>query len=213
MTLDTRRLADELAHYSHGRVPRELRRRQIIAEAEQLFVERGFHGTSMDELAARVGVSKPVIYDLVGSKEVLFHEIMTTIADEMAARIGGAVAAEPDPAKGLEVGALAFFEFVDEHRAAWEALLSSESSPVTTAIAGIRQRQADLVVELLTDGAAALGVEVEPMQIEAAAHAINGAFEALAAWWQDHPELGAADVAALLTTLFGPGLTSLGGAG
>jgi len=210
MKLDTQGLADELANYAHGRVPRELRRRQIIAEADALFVERGFHGTSMDELASRVGVSKPVIYDLVGSKELLFHEIMTTIADELAARVGGTVAAEPDPTKGLDVGALAFFEFVDEHRQAWQALLSSESSPVTTAVAGIRQRQTALVIDLLTDGAASLGVQVEPLQIEAAAHAINGAFEALACWWQDHPELAPADLAAILTSLVGPGLVSFG---
>ena len=69
-----------------------------------------------------------------------------------------AVAAEPDPIKGLEVGALAFFEFVDENRPQWQALLSNESSPVTTGIAGIRTRQADLVVTLLTDGARSLGM-------------------------------------------------------
>jgi AcrR family transcriptional regulator len=213
MNIDTPDLAAQLAHYPHGRVPRELRRRQVVAEAGQLFVERGFHGTSMDELATRVGVSKPVIYDLVGSKELLFHEIMTTIADDLAARVGGAVAAEPDPAQRLDAGALAFFEFVDEHRGAWEALQSSESSPVSTAIAGIRERQAALVIELLTDGAQALGVAAEPIQIEAAAHAVNGAFEALAAWWQGHPELTPADVAALLTSLVGPGLVALGGEG
>jgi AcrR family transcriptional regulator len=211
MNIDTRELAAELAKHAHGRVPRELRRRQVIAEAERLFVERGFHATSMDELATRVGVSKPVIYDLVGSKELLFHEIMTTIADGLAARVGGAVAAEPDPAKRLDAGALAFFEFVDDHRGAWEALQSSESSPVSTAIAGIRERQAALVVDLLTQGAEALGVAVEPIQIDAAAHAINGAFEALASWWQGHPELAPADVAALLTSLVGPGLVGLGG--
>lgn len=210
MNLDTHGLAAELAHYPHGRVPRDLRRRQIVAEAEQLFVDRGFHGTSMDELATRVGVSKPVIYDLVGSKELLFHEIMTTIADNLAACITSAVAAEPDPTKGIGAGALAFFEFVDEHRGAWEALASSDSAPVSTAIAGIRQRQADVVIRLLGDGAAALGVAVEPIQIEAAAHAINGAFEALAVWWQQHPELSAADLAALLTSLVGPGLVAMG---
>lgn len=202
-------LATELARYNHGRVPRDLRHRQVIAEAEALFTERGFHGASMDELAQRVGVSKPVIYDLVGSKEQLFHEIMTRVADDLAAAITDAVAAEPDPELGLYAGSLAFFTFVRDHRAAWDALLQGDAAPVTTAVAAIRHRQTDLVVELLTAGAGRLGVQVDALQIEAAAHAINGANESLAAWWLDHEELSPEDLTALVTVLVAPGLEAL----
>ena len=206
-------LASELASYNHGRVPRDLRRRQVIVEAQNLFTERGFHGASMDELAQRVGVSKPVIYDLVGSKEQLFHEIMTLVADDLALAIRAAVAAEPDPDLGLYVGSLAFFTFVRDRRAAWDALLKGDAAPLNTAVAEIRRRQTDLVIELLTDGATALGVALEPLQIEAAAHAINGANEALATWWLDHEELTPEDVTALVTALVAPGLEALGQGG
>jgi len=211
MNVDTERLATEVAHYAHGRVPRDLRRRQVLNEAEQLFIERGYDGTSMDEVASRVGVSKPVVYDLVGSKEQLFHEVMTITADELSSCIALAVAAEPDLRKRLDAGALAFFSFVIGHRAAWDAILSGDAAPVTTAVAQIRNRQAELVVSLLTDGAAQLQLQVDPVQTEALGHAITGAFEALASWSQGHPELSPADLTALLTILVGPGLAALRG--
>ena len=205
----TEDLAAELARYNHGRVPRELRHRQVIAEADALFTERGYHGTSMDDLAQRVGVSKPVIYDLVGSKEQLFQAVMTRTADELGDAIRRAVDAEPEPELGLYAGSLAFFRFVRDRRAAWDSLLKADAAPVTTAIAEIRRRQTDLVIELLTDGAERLGLEVNALQIEASAHAINGANEALAAWWLEHEELTPEDVTALVTILVSPGLEAL----
>src|SRR5689334_17478797 len=85
-------LESDVAAYPRGRVPREVRRRHVIALATELFVERSYDGTSMDELARRAGVSKPVVYDLVGSKEELFRDVMTVEAEELSRRISSAVA-------------------------------------------------------------------------------------------------------------------------
>ncbi|MBM4363784.1 MAG: helix-turn-helix transcriptional regulator, partial [Deltaproteobacteria bacterium] len=101
----------EVAAYPHGRVPREVRRRQVVALAEELFGERGFQAASMDELARRAGVSKPVIYDLVGSKEELFHEVLARESAELAARVEAAVEGEAVREQKLHAGALAFFRF------------------------------------------------------------------------------------------------------
>lgn len=203
-------LTEELSHYAHGRVPRDLRRRQVLAVAEELFVERGYQNTSMDELADRVGVSKPVIYDLGGSKEQVFQIVMSQVADGLAHRIATAVRAEPDPFLRLHAGSLAFFTFVEECRDAWTSLLAGDAGPVNDAVAALRVRQATLVAELLAEGAVEAGVTYEPVHIEAAAYAINGAFESLAAWWPSHPELHAEEMAALLAMLVGPGLGAMG---
>ena len=45
------------------------RREQLIAIARELFAERGFEGTSVEEIAARAGVSKPVVYEHFGGKD------------------------------------------------------------------------------------------------------------------------------------------------
>jgi len=61
--------ATSVEDYAHGRVPRAVRERQLLELAEELFAERGYGGASMEELARRAGVTKPVVYELFGSKE------------------------------------------------------------------------------------------------------------------------------------------------
>ena len=48
------------------------RREQLIAIGRSLFAERGFEGTSVEEIAMRAGVSKPVVYEHFGGKEGLY---------------------------------------------------------------------------------------------------------------------------------------------
>lgn len=208
-SVDLVALTAEVETHAHGRVPRELRRRQIIAVADQLFVERGYQAASMDEVAQRSGVTKPVIYDLFGSKEELFRTVMWRLADELADTLSLAVAAEQDPAGRLAAGALAFFTFVRDHRAGWYALLSSDATPVTVDVGEIRRRQTDLVIEMFAEGARLADTHVEQAMLEATAHAVNGAYESLARWWRDHPEVPAEQLAELVTTLVGPGLVVL----
>jgi len=202
----------EVSAYAHGRVPRALRRRQILAVADQLFGERGYQRASMDELARRVGVSKPVIYELVGSKEQVFHEVMCSSAEELAERVSRAVAAEQDPSRKLRAGSLAFFGFVDERRAEWAAMLAVDSALLTEELTAARRLHSRMVAEMLADGARDAGVTPDPQREEILAHAINGAYEALAAWWQDHPEVSAETLADLLTGLLAPGLEWLSAA-
>ena len=52
------------------------RRDDLTREAARLFAERGFHGTSMGDLAAAVGVQKGSLYSLTGSKQELLFETM-----------------------------------------------------------------------------------------------------------------------------------------
>ncbi|WP_436795539.1 TetR/AcrR family transcriptional regulator [Actinospongicola halichondriae] len=197
--------------HGHGRVPRALRRRQIVAVAEQLFVERGYTATSMDDLATRVGVSKPVIYETVGAKDAVFEACVERVADELAAQVAQAVvAADPeDEAAGLRAGALAWFEFIGQRRALWEALLSSSDIPTTDAVEAIRSRQDGFVAQQLIDGAAERGVDVDVELAGAVATAMNGAFEALGRWWHDHEDRSAAELADLYTALVLPGLSGL----
>jgi AcrR family transcriptional regulator len=209
MPEDPEDLAVLVAQYPHGRVPRELRRRQIVAVATELFVGLGFASASMDELARRVGVSKPVVYDLVGSKDELFHEIVTAESARLAGRVKAAVESEPELALRLRAGTLAFFRFIGERRAAWRSLMALSDTPITAELAYARRFHAEVVASLLADGAGELGAVFDSAVIAATAHAINGAIEALALWWHDHPETSPEALADLLTTLVAPGLVAL----
>ena len=207
-------LAEEVAGFRRGRVPRQLRRRHVLAVATVAFIEGGYAGASMDAVAAEAGVSKPVVYDLFGSKEQLFHLVMAEAAEDLAQRVAGSVAAEPDPERKLFAGALAFFGWVAERRQAWSSLLSASAGPESREVAAIRARQTELVAALLAEGSTEVGAgSPDPEQLDAVVHALNGAFEALSSWWQDHPDRTAEELATLLTALVLPGLLSLGAEG
>ena len=56
------------------------RRRQLLDVGRATFAERGLDGTSMEEIASRAGVSKPVVYEHFGTKDGLYREV---VAEEM----------------------------------------------------------------------------------------------------------------------------------
>jgi len=203
--VDSAAIADEVRRHAHGRVPRELRERQLLAVAEDLFAEAGYAGASMDELARRAGVSKPVVYDLLGSKEEVFRRCVARQAGELAGAVAAAVDDSDDPAARVRAGILAFFTFVRSHRRLWEAL-TADVSPFAAEAADLRRRQARLVATLLADSAAQLGVDIAAIRVDATAHLLNGAMEGLARWWGSHAEVSAEELTSWAMSVVLPGL-------
>src|SRR3954462_8076348 len=123
-----------IGDFRHGRVPRAVRERQLVELGEELFAERGFAKASMDELARRAGVTKPVIYELFGSKEGLFRACLEGLALRLAesraeaARRGEPAAGESAAEARLRAGGLAFLRFAAENRVAYELLYEGRFS-------------------------------------------------------------------------------------
>lgn len=199
--------AKHVEDFRHGRVPREVRERQILALAEELFAERGYDGASMDELARRAGVSKPVIYDTVGSKEALFKRCFQLSGDELAQRVAAAAAEHSGDVRGeLRASARAFLQFVEEHALVWSVLFSLDTGGRTaSAVAEIRARQAAFVVARLE----AQGARFEPRRLHAVATIVNGAFDALATWRADNPDVSADELADWLADFLAPSIEAL----
>src|SRR6202046_4378160 len=68
------------------------RREQLLDVGRTLFAERGFEATSIEEIAARAGVSKPVVYEHFGGKEGLYAVVVDREVGrflEMATRVLG----------------------------------------------------------------------------------------------------------------------------
>ena len=198
----------EVARYRHGRVPRAVRERQVIEAAERLFAEQGFAATSMDELSRRVGVSKPVVYALVGSKEELFRRCAERMSATLAQRVTSAVASAAEPRGQLEAATLAFFRFVAEQPRLWE-VLAFDTGPFSADAAAIRHTQNLLVAGLLVAAAQRGGVAADPIRPSALASAVNGAIEALARWWHDHEDVAPEELTSLAVRLLLPGLEQL----
>jgi AcrR family transcriptional regulator len=198
-----------VASYPHGRVPREVRERQILALAEQLFAERGYQDTSMDELARRAAVSKPIIYSLIGNKDELYRRAFESAAAELAERVADAARDPSDLAAMLRATANAFFEFIDQHRGAWRMLVDSSAGKLAAYVDEIRAGQARFTAELLAARAAEEGRAVDTAALDATAHMLNGAYEMLARWWNEHPEVGTDTLAEWLVQFALPGLEAI----
>ncbi|MDT0305572.1 TetR/AcrR family transcriptional regulator [Streptomyces sp. DSM 44917] len=172
------------------RMSRAERERQILTVAEDLFAERGYAQATMDELAERVGVSKPVIYDYFGSKEGLLLALLTRVRGELYAATRPALDAAASPREGLRASLTAFFCFIDGHRAAW-SVLNRESALVgaeaLAAVERLRSQQAEFL------GAFLVGAGAAPDPATAAVYAqiLVGAAERLALWQEHHPALTA----------------------
>jgi AcrR family transcriptional regulator len=186
--------------FRHGRVPREVRRRQLVGLGEELFAEKGFAKASMDELARRAGVTKPVIYELFGSKDGLFEACLEGLAMRLAESIAEAARSESGTEGRLRAGGLAFLRFASENRVAYELLYEGRFSD---AAVRVRKQQAALILELMREIATD---DVDPRELEVAANAVNSAYEGVAHWMWDHPEMDVEQLADWTVELLLPGL-------
>lgn len=69
------------------RMPREQRRTQLLELATRVFTERGYQATSMDDIAAAAGVTKPVLYQHFDAKEKLYGEVIDITAERLLAEV------------------------------------------------------------------------------------------------------------------------------
>jgi AcrR family transcriptional regulator len=191
----------DIADFEHGRVPRAVRERQLVGLAEELFSERGYSGASMEELARRAGVTKPVVYELFGSKDGIFRACVDRAVEQLAGSVAGAVRAETDPEARVRAGGLAFLRFAAENRLAWE--LMSMGGQFAQQAADVRRGQAELIHELMLETAPE---GVDPRELEAVAWAVNAAYEGVAHWMWRHPEVPVEEIADWLVDLLIPGL-------
>jgi AcrR family transcriptional regulator len=105
-----------------ARLPAPRRRRQLLDTALAVFAERGFHPTSMNEIAEAAGVTKPVLYQHFRSKRDLYREVLTDVGAHLLDEITKATTAARGPREQVELGFAAYFRFVAEHEAAYRVL-------------------------------------------------------------------------------------------
>jgi AcrR family transcriptional regulator len=193
--------APRIEDYKHGRVPRAVRERQLVELAEQLFAERGFARTSMEELARQAGVTKPVIYELFESKDGLFRACVDRAIERMAHSIVEAFRSETEPEARLRAGGLAFLRFARDNRVAWD--LMGMQGRFADRAQTVRRDQAQLIrtlmVEIAPEG-------TDPQELEAVAYAVNSAWEGAAHWMWEHPDAPVEQVADWIVALLLPGL-------
>ena len=134
------------------RLPAEQRRSQLLEVAVEVFAARGFHATSMDEIAEAAGVTKPVLYQHFPSKRALYRELLDDVDEQLVARLVAATAGAPTGRERVQRGFAAYFRFVAEHRAAFRLLFGASvrnDAEFTLVAERAIDRIADLIAELI----------------------------------------------------------------
>jgi len=181
---------------------------QTLTVARELFAEKGYNAVTMDEVAAEVGVTKPLLYNYFGNKERLYIACMETAGDALSTTIGSAVSTTESPGDALRAGVQAFFAFLDSDRAAWSVLFDEtlpRGGEVAERVADYRGQILDLVSVAMLEQIPARGKRAK-IEVEALSQALLGAAEALARWWLRTEAVSAQDAAELLITTIEPGL-------
>jgi AcrR family transcriptional regulator len=184
------------------RLPRDVRERQILDAAVTVFSERGYHEASMDEISDVAGVSKPMIYAYLGSKEDLFAACIHREANRLLEAIASGVRTELRPDMQLWHGLEAFFEYVGTHRESWRVIHRqsiSQGGPFSAELLTMRSQAISLVDTLLVRVATKEGLDDNAT--ESLAAALVGAAESLADWWLDNPDVPSRVVASRLMNL------------
>jgi AcrR family transcriptional regulator len=197
------------ASITRTRLARADRMEQTLVAAHALFAERGYAAVKMDEIAAAVGVTKPLLYNYFGNKEQLYITCMEWAGDSLTATVAEAVGATESPGDALGAGVRSFFSFLDSDRAAW-AVLFDETLPrggeVADRVADYRRMIVELVAGSMLAQLPQERRDAARIEIEALSTSLLGAAEALARWWLRTEEIGADEAAELLISTIEPGL-------
>lgn len=97
---------------STARMPRAQRRAQLLELATRVFTLKGYQATSMDDIAAAAGVTKPVLYQHFASKETLYVEVLDIIGTSMIDEARTIGEGEGDTLVRVRRGLHRFYEFV-----------------------------------------------------------------------------------------------------
>jgi AcrR family transcriptional regulator len=101
------------------------RREAILTAAKRVFAKKGFHATTVADIAKAARISYGSIYWYFDSKEALFHELMDAeeralrahIEEALARAVGGSAAGLDDGVAAFRAAVLATFEFFEADRA------------------------------------------------------------------------------------------------
>ncbi|MGV9778886.1 TetR family transcriptional regulator [Streptosporangium sp. NPDC003464] len=183
------------------------RREQLIQISRTLFAEKGFDGTSVEEIAATANVSKPVVYEHFGGKEGVYAVVVDREMQKLLALVTEALSASHALIK-LERAALALLAYVEENSEGFRILVrDSHAASGTGTFASLINDIASQVEDVMADEFKGRGYapELAPMY----AQMLVGMVALTGQWWLDVRKPPREEVAAHLVNLAWNGLVGL----
>lgn len=181
------------------------RREQLIAISRELFAEKGFDGTAVEEIAARASVSKPVVYEHFGGKEGIYAVVVDREIQYLTGALTTALNKGGHPKMIVERMAFALLDYIESNEDGFRVLVrdspmtantgsfSSLIGDVATKVEhllgeqfkkrGLNHKAAPIYARMLVGMVALTGQhwvdERSPKKAEVAAHLVNLAWNGL----------------------------------
>ena len=183
------------------------RRQQLLDIGRRLFAERGLDGTSIEEIAAQAGVSKPVVYEHFGGKEGLYAVVVDREVDRFLAMATKLLEGE-DTREKFEAAAISLLKYIEENTDGFRILVrDSPPGSGSGTFASLISDIASQVEYILGDVLAARGYD--PKHAPMYAQMLVGMVAFTGQWWLDARKPNLEEVAAHLVNLAWNGLSQL----
>jgi len=120
------------------------RRSNIMMAGLEIFSEKGFHATAMDDIAERAGISKPILYQHFASKQDLYLGVMDERVDVLVAQVSNAIDSTTGNQARLEAAIACYFRLVDDADRGYRLIFESDF----TTNHDVRARVEDVVAQV-----------------------------------------------------------------
>jgi len=186
----------------------EERRQQLLDVARSLFAEKGFEGASVEEIAHRANVSKPLVYEHFGGKEGAYAVVVDREMRNLLTQMTSALAEDAHPRLMLERAACALLDYVEGSADGFRILV--RASPVASAsgtFSSLLNDIASQVEDILGTQFSSRGYD--PKLAALYSQALVGMVALTGQWWLDVRKPAKEEVAAHLVNLSWNGLSHL----
>jgi AcrR family transcriptional regulator len=183
------------------------RREQLLDVGRRLFAERGLDGTSLEEIAAQAGVSKPVVYEHFGGKEGLYAVVVDREVDRFLTMATELLSGE-DTMEKFELAAVALLHYIEDNSDGFRILVrDSNSASGSGTFASLMSDIASQVEYLLADVLKDRGYD--PKLAPVYSQMLVGMVAFAGQWWLDVRKPKLEEMAAHLVNLAWNGLSEL----
>jgi AcrR family transcriptional regulator len=193
---------------ARSRMTGKQRREQLIVIGRKLFADKGFEATTVEEIASRAGVSKPVVYEHFGGKEGLYAVVVDREIRSLLDAITGALTTGAHARVLLEQAALALLDYIENSTDGFRILVrDSPAGQATGSFASLISDVASQVEHMLA--AEFKRQKLDPKAAPIYAQMLVGMVALTGQWWLDSRKFRKADVAAHLVNLAWNGLSGM----
>ncbi|MEM7437406.1 MAG: TetR/AcrR family transcriptional regulator [Myxococcota bacterium] len=183
------------------------RRAQLIQVAREVFAERGYEATTVEQIAERAKISKPIVYEHFGGKEGIYAVVVDREMEYVSRIIAEALSAG-SPRASAEQAALAFLEWVRDNPHGF-AVLTHDAPPTLDrgGFSSLLNEVADRVGEVFAKDFKRAGFDPKVAPIYA--HALIGMVTMVGQWWSQVRKPPVETVASHIVALAWMGLRNL----